>query len=351
MRNLLTIIWKETVHLRRDGRSLVIAFVLPLFMTILYGYAISFDLKKIPTGIVSFDKSTYVRDILFSLSASDYFRTVNFESTGEMYEALESGEIKCGFVFPYDFSKNIYVKGFSEVQILIDGSDANLAKKVQQTVQRFFIKSELNVRFLYNSELKSRNFVIPGLIVVLMTMLGVILTTRSIVGEKERGNFEMLSTTPVKAYIIILGKIIPYGTIAFINVFIISGFSFFVFKVPFEGSLFCLSFYALLFLFPTLALGAMISAYAKTELTALTTSFLSTMLPSIILSGFIFPVENMPSWLQPISQLIPATHFLKISRGIFLKGTFFFPQESLSLLALGVGYILIAIKGVEKKIK
>jgi len=351
MRNLLTIIWKETIHLKRDERSLIIAFVLPLFMTILYGYAISFDLKKIPTGVVSFDKSIYVGEILFSLSASDYFRTINFESTREMYKALEAGKIKCGFVFPYDFSKSKSIKGFSEVQVLIDGSDANLAKKIQQTVQKFFIKSEPNVRFLYNSELQSRNFVIPGLIVILMTMLGVILTTRSIVGEKERGNFEMLSTTPVRSHIIILGKIIPYGTIAFINVFIISGFSFIVFKIPFEGSLLCLSFYSLLFLFPTLALGAMISSYATTELTALTTSFISTMLPSIILSGFIFPVENMPKWLQPISFLIPATHFLKIVRGIFLKGTSFFPHESLSLIALGTFYILIAIKGAKKKIK
>lgn len=135
------------------------------------------------------------------------------------------------------------------------------------------------------------------------------------------------------------------------NVFIISGFSFIVFKIPFEGSLFSLSFYSLLFLFPTLSLGAMISSYATTELTALTTSFLATMLPSIILSGFIFPVENMPKWLQPISLLIPATHFLKIVRGIFLKGSSFFPYESLSLLALGLGYILIAIKGAQKKIK
>jgi len=349
MRSLLTIIWKETIHLKRDGRSLVIAFVLPLFMTILYGYAISFDLKKIPTGIVSFDKSVYVEEVLFSLSASDYFRTVNFESTGEMYEALSTGEIKCGFVFPYDFSKNKYIKGFSEVQILIDGSDANLARKVQQTVQRFLMESENNVRFLYNPELKSRNFVIPGLIVVLMTMLGVILTARSIVGEKERGNFEMLSTTPVKAYIIILGKIIPYGTIAFI-VFIITGVAYFVFKIPFKGSILSLSFYSMLFLFPTLSLGAMISSYAKTELTALTTSFISTMLPSIILSGFIFPVENMPAWLQPVSALIPATHFLKIVRGIFLKGTSFFPQDSLSLFALGLFYILISIRGAKKKI-
>lgn len=336
--------------MRRDGRSLVIAFILPLFMTILYGYAISFELKKIPTGIVSFDKSVYVQELLLSLSASDYFRTVNFESTDEMFDALSEGQIKCGFVFPHDFSKNRYVKGFSEVQILIDGSDANLAKKVQQTVQRFFVKSENNVRFLYNPELKSRNFVIPGLIVILMTMLGVILTTRSIVGEKERGNFEMLSTTPVKAHIIILGKIIPYGTIAFINVFIITGFAHFIFKIPFKGSVLSLSFYSILFLFPTLSLGAMISSYAKTELTALTASFISTMLPSIILSGFIFPVENMPKGLQTVSLLIPATHFLKIVRGIFLKGTWFFPHDSLNLLVLGSLYILISIKGAKKKI-
>ena len=351
MHNFLTIIWKEIIHLKRDVRSVIIAFLLPLFMTILYGYAISFDLKKIPAGIVSLDKSPYVRDILLSLTASDYFDTVPFESTGEMYEALKRGRIKCGLVFPYDFSKNKAVKGFSEIQVLVDGSDANLAKKVQQTVQRFLMKSELNVRFLYNPELRSRNFVIPGLIVVLMTMLGVILTTLSIVGEKERGNFEMLSTTPVKSHIILLGKIVPYGTIAIINVFIITGFAIIVFKVPFKGNFLSLLLYSLLFLFPTLSLGAMISSYAQTELTALTTSFISTMLPSIILSGFIFPVENMPKWLQPVSSLIPATHFLKIVRGIFLKGTSYFPKDGLSLFALGLVYILIAIRGVRKKVK
>ena len=351
MHNFLTIIRKEIIHLKRDIRSLIIAFILPLSMTILYGYAISFDLKKIPAGIVAFDKSPYVREILLSLTASDYFVVVPYESTGKLYEALKEGRVKCGLVFPYNFSKDKVVKGFSEIQVLVDGSDANLAKKVQQTVQRFFIESELNVRFLYNPELKSRNFVIPGLIVVLMTMLGVILTTLSIVGEKERGNFEMLSTTPVKSHVILLGKIIPYGTIAIINVFIITGFAIIVFKVPFKGNFFILLLYSLLFLFPTLSLGAMISSYAQTELTALTTSFLSTMLPSIILSGFIFPVENMPGWLQPVSSLIPATHFLRIVRGIFLKGTAYFPKDALSLFALGVVYIFIAIRGVRKKAK
>ncbi|MEJ2305999.1 MAG: ABC transporter permease, partial [candidate division WOR-3 bacterium] len=201
-------------------------------------------------------------------------------STGKLYEALKEGRVKCGLVFPYNFSKDKVVKGFSEIQVLVDGSDANLAKKVQQTVQRFFIESELNVRFLYIPELKSRNFVIPGLIVVLMTMLGVILTTLSIVGEKERGNFEMLSTTPVKSHVILLGKIIPYGTIAIINVFIITGFAIIVFKVPFKGNFFILLLYSLLFLFPTLSLGAMISSYAQTELTALTTALAAAIASS-----------------------------------------------------------------------
>lgn len=349
MHSFLTILWKELIHIRRDSRTVIILFIFPLFMTILYGYAISFELKKIPTGIVNFDKSSEVREMLLSLSSSGYFNINTYSSVNEIYDEIISGKIKCGLVIPEDFSKNISNDYISEIQLLIDGSDANLAKKILQTMQRYFIKSSLNIRFLYNSELRSRNFVVPGLIAILMTMLGVILTTRSIVGEKERGNFELLSSTPIRGDVIILGKIIPYGTIALLNVFIITLFSMLIFKIPFRGSFFSLFFHSLLFLFPTLALGTMISAYATTELTAVTTSFISTMLPSIILSGFIFPVKNMPGWLQWVSNIIPATHFLHIIRGIFLKGTNIFPRESLILFVLGIIYLSIAIRGVRKR--
>jgi len=351
MHSFLTILWKEFIHIRRDRRTVVIAFIFPLFMTILFGYAISFDLKQIPTGVVDFDKSPQVREMLLSLSASEYFNFTIYPSVKEMSDGFQKGDLKCGFVIPPEFSRNLSRKGFSKIQVLIDGSDANLARKISQIIQRFFLKSSLNIKFLYNPELHSRNFVVPGLIVILMTILGVILTTRSIVGERERGNFELLSTTPVRGEIIILGKLIPYGIIALINVFIITGFSLLIFHIPFKGSFLSLFFYSLLFLFPTLALGTMISAFATTELTAITVSFVSTMLPSIILSGFIFPVRNMPQWLQWISKIIPATHFLHIVRGIFLKGIGVFPRESLWLFVLGVIYLLIATQGVKKRVE
>ncbi|MEO0293682.1 MAG: ABC transporter permease [candidate division WOR-3 bacterium] len=350
MRKIWMIIWKEMIHLKRDKRSMIIVFVLPLSMIILYGYAISFDLKGIPTGVVCFDRSPFICDLIFSLSASLYFKIINFDSPEKLYEALKGGRIKCGFIFPPNFSKDRISKGFGEVQVLIDSSDGNLGKKIQDTIQRFFMKSEINIRFLYNPELKSRNFIIPGLMVVLMTLLSVVIMTRSIVGEKERGSFEMLSSTPLKSNTIIFGKIIPYGFIAFINVFIVTGFSFVIFRIPFRGSLLALAFYSLIFLFPTLSIGAMISSYAKTELTALLASYLYTMLPSIILSGFIFPIENMPKWLQPITFFIPATHFLKIVRGIFLKGINFFPNESIALFSLGIFYFIFTIRGVRRKV-
>ncbi len=351
MHNFLTILWKEFIHIRRDSRTVTLVFIFPLLMIILYGYAISFELKQIPTGVVDFDKSAEVSNMLLSLSASRYFKITPYPSVRKMYDGLMRGNIKCGFVIPEDFSKNLSSERFSKIQLLIDGSDANLGKRILQINQRYFTHSSLNVRFLYNSELKSRNFFVPGLIVILMTMLGVILSARSIVGEKERGNFELLSTTPVSGKVIILGKLIPYGIIALLDVFIITGASLLIFQIPFRGSLLSLFFHSLLFLFPTLALGLMISAYATTELTAVTTSFIATMLPSIILSGFIFPVCNMPGWLQWVSNIIPATHFLQIVRGIFLKGVGIFPRESLSLLALGVTYLLISIRGVKKRIR
>lgn len=351
MRSFLIILWKEFIHIRRDKRTAIIVFLFPLLMVFLYGYAISFDLKKIPTGIVDFDKSTQAEEMLLSLSSSGYFDLRTFQSMDDMYEGIKNGEIKCGLLIPYNFSKMKYRIGFSRVQVIIDGSDSNLAKKILNNINRFFIRSSLNVRFLYNPEMKSRDFVVPGLIVIFMTILGAVLTARSIVGEKERGNYEMLCTTPVRTDMLILGKILPYGLIALFNVFLMTGSAILVFSIPFRGNIISLLLHSILFLFPTLAIGTMISTFATTELTALTGSFMSTMLPSIILSGFIFPVENMPGWLQWVSNIIPATHFLRIIRGIFLKGVNVFPEESLILLVLGILYLGITMLGASKRVK
>ena len=348
MGSFISILWKELIHIRRERRIAIIIFLFPLIMTILYGYAISFEPKNVPTGVVDFDGSVRARETLMGLSSSHYFIIYPCNSVDEIYSKIMNGEIKCGIVIPPDFSRKKYL---SPIQVIIDGSDPNLGRGILKNIQAYFIPSSVNTRFLFNQRMKGSNFYVPGIIVVLLTIIGVVITSHSIVKEKEQGTYELLSTTPVSSLALITGKITPYAIISVINVFVITGFAKLIFDIPIRGSLLSLFYNATLFLIPTLAIGVTISALSRTELTALIASFVIITLPSIILSGLIFPVENMPRWLQVVTQLIPATHFLRIVRGLFLKGLNLFPQEALSLLGLGIVYSAAAILSSRKREK
>ncbi|HDI82773.1 MAG TPA: ABC transporter permease [candidate division WOR-3 bacterium] len=348
MNSFLSILWKEIIHIKRERRIAVIVFTFPLIMTILYGYAISFEPKNVPTGLLDFDNSTKSRELILSLSSSKYFIIHRVSSTDEIYRRIIQGEIKCGIVIPPDFSRK---EKMASIQVIIDGSDPNLGKGILKNIQSFFIPSQVNTRFLFNQRMVSSNFYVPGIIVVLITIIGVRITSHSIVKEKEQGTFELLSTTPVSSTSLILGKILPYAIISLIDVFLITGFARLIFSIPVRGSLLSLFLNTSLFLLPTLSIGVTISALSKTELTALFASFIIITLPSILLSGFVFPVENMPGWLQIVTQFLPATHFLKIVRGLFLKGINFFPAEGFTLLGLGILYASIAIVSSGKRVK
>ena len=336
---------KEFVEIRRDPRTLVMVLVLPVMMLVLYSYAVNFDIKSIETVVYDLDNSRHSRDLIGKFENSGYFKIKYIERYDDVDKQLGDGKAKLALCIPTDFSRRLAKDEIASLQAIVDGSDANTATiaigYINQIVQRYSINIsmsglrnrvsprnsvstvipiEIIPRVWYNPELKSVNFIVPGLIAMIMMMLGAISTSLSIVSERERGTFEKLIVTPVRPYELVIGKIFPYVILAFIDVIFCLLIGTFWFKVPIKGSIPLLLCLSTLFLFSTLGLGLLISAIAKTQRVAMLLSMLTSLLPTFLLSGFVFPIENMPRALQLVTYLVPARYFLEILRGIFLKG-------------------------------
>ncbi|MFQ6043432.1 MAG: ABC transporter permease [Candidatus Poribacteria bacterium] len=349
---------KEFVEIRRDPRTLGMVLALPVMMLVLYSYAVNFDIKSVETVVYDLDNSKHSRELIGKFENSGYFKIRYIKRYDEIDEKLNSGKAKLALCIPADFSRKLAKRGIAPLQAIVDGSDANTATiaigYVNQIIQRYSIKIAMSTlwrrglqpersfppieiisRVWYNPELKSVNFIVPGLIATIMMMLGAISTSLSIVGERERGTFEKLIVTPVRPYELVIGKIFPYVILAFVDVIFCLLVGRFWFKVPIKGSLSLLLCLSTLFLFSALGLGLFISAIAKTQRVAMLLSMLTSLLPTFLLSGFIFPIENMPKALQLVTYLVPARYFLEILRGIFLKGV------GLRVLWMNVVWLLI----------
>ena len=334
---------KEFVEIRRDPRTLGMVLVLPVMMLVLYSYAVNFDIKSIETVVYDLDNSKSSRELIGKFKNSGYFKIGYIKRYDDIDKQLGNGEAKLALCIPADFSRKLAKGGIALLQAIVDGSDANTATiaigYINQIVQLNSIKISMSAlwehgfqveqsfppieiipRVWYNPELKSVNFIVPGLIATIMMMLGTISTSLSIVSEKERGTFEKLIVTPVRPYELVIGKMFPYIILAFIDVIFCILVGKFWFKVPIKGSIPLLLCLSTLFLFSALGLGLFISAIAKTQRVAMLLSMLTSLLPTFLLSGFVFPIENMPKALQLITYLVPARYFLTILRGIFLKG-------------------------------
>lgn len=316
---------------------------LPTVMLVLYSYAISFDLKSINTIVCDLDKSKVSRELVDEFRNSGYFKIKYIERYADIDKEIDSGRATVALCIPKGFSKSLERKEISEIQAIVDSSDANTAtiviSYVNQIIQLYSMNVYLSItrkyagyyavslppikmqtRVWYNPELKSTNFIVPGLIANIIMMLGSIMTSLSIVSEKENGTFEKLIVTPVRAYQLIIGKILPYSILAFIDVIFCLLVGRFWFKVPVRGSVPILLFLSVLFLFSILGIGLLISSIAKTQRVAMVMSMLSSLLPTFLLSGFVFPIESMPKPLQLVTYMVPARYFLEILRGILLKG-------------------------------
>lgn len=351
-RRLRAVVYKEFLQISRDTRVLVMAFVVPAAMMILFGYAVSLDVNHLSLGVYDQDNSQESRELMQSLTSSGYF---SVEHCAESYQGLlnriEKGKIKIGLVIPYEFSRKIKSGEKVKVQTILDGSDANTATigagyltGALQLYSLKFIRKELElpidprIRIWYNEELKSKNYIVPGLIAVIMMIIGTLLTSLVVAREWERGTMEQLVATPIRSSELILGKLVPYFAIGMSDLLLAVFLGELVFKVPFRGSFLLMFLVSGIFLTGALGLGMFISILAKSQQLAYQMAMITTFLPAFILSGFIFPIFSMPAFLRVITHIVPARYYIRVLQGIFLKGDDFavlrFEIILLSLFAL-----------------
>ena len=351
---IVTLAEKETKHILRDPRSLGLIFLLPVVMILLYGYAVNLDLKNIPVSVVDYDHSPLSRLLVEKMTGSGYFTlTGRYGKVSQARQSIYSGRSFGIVVIPQGFANNAHRMRGADVQFLLDGSDANMATIASNYFSAFisglsgdpFYQPPLTVhpRILYNPDLESVKFIVPGLAGVLLMMVCALMTSVAITREKEVGTLELVLTTPIRPYQVIIGKVLPYIVIAFLDCLVIVAFAHFWFGVPVEGNLVLLLFMTFAYLFCALSIGITISAAVDTQQVAMSLAMVSTMLPSVMLSGFIFPVASMPRPLQLISMCVPATYYLRIIRGIMLKGVGWAELWPNFAVLIGIGMLLIFI--------
>jgi ABC-2 type transport system permease protein len=344
MSRLPAVIRKEIIQIIRDPITLIIMFVTPGFMLILFGVAISLDVNNITLAVWDLDRTLSSREFIQLLTESHYFHTVAYvDNDRDISRMIDGGEASVAVKIPPSFENNLKDMKPSPIRIVVDGADSNTANitlsYINLIMQRFSTEQlvdgfgrrgipmdrlrlpvEFEPRILYNPELVSENFFVPGLIGLVMMVTTTALTAMSIVREKERGTIEMLMVSPISRIELVLGKIVPYFVLALINIFILIVVSRTLFGVPFRGSLTLLIVLSALFLLTALGLGLFISTLASTQQVAWTICLLTTVLPSFMLSGFIFPIESMPWGIRLLTYLAPVRYFIVILRGIILKG-------------------------------
>lgn len=358
---------KEFRHIFRDWQTLGLIFALPLLMLLMFGFALSADLKDVPIEVEIPQNDAKALRIVYDLSGSTLFELTEIRP---FYAAVDSSfrtppRPKALIRFPPHFS-NCLIQKSCPVQVIIDGSDPNTAMLLSQSLGEALNESVLKIlqiqrprvlqienRFLFNPEQKSSLYFVPGLMATLLMMVCALLTSVTLVREKENGTLEQLRVSPMKPASLILGKISPYLFIATLIAAFILVIGYVVFDLQVQGSWIFLVFSSLVYIFCALALGLLISTVAQKQQHAMLIALAGTMLPTIILSGFIFPVASMPFLLQCLSKLIPATYYLQIVRGIILQGTGYVElwKEASILLTMGVFLILVATYKIRKQLK
>ncbi|MBN2290084.1 MAG: ABC transporter permease [Candidatus Glassbacteria bacterium] len=353
---------KEYRHIMRDKRSLATVFVLPIAMILLYGYAINLDVKDLELAVVDRARSPESRLLVEKMEASGYFTAAAHPPTLADAEMLVySRRVRGILVIPEGFSRDLRSRADrAAVQLLLDGSDSNTAGIAGNYFEMILAEVgaqmgrstehgapaapfEVRPRVIYNPELKSVYFIVPGLAAVLLMLVCAVMTSMTIAREKETGTLEQILTSPIKPYQILIGKVLPYLVIAFLVCAIIVAFAHLWFGVPVRGSLLLLAAVTPAYLFCALSLGIAISASVRTQQVAVSLAMLTTMLPSVMLSGFIFRVGSMPLPLRLISKVIPATYYLKIIRGIMLKGVGWEHVWQHCAVLVGMGLLILLI--------
>jgi ABC-2 type transport system permease protein len=330
------LIRKEFLQVIRDPSSIAIAFLLPFLLLFLFGYGVSLDAENVPVAVVAETPNADTASFVGAFSQSRYVQPIATPTMREAVTALDEGKVEGIVYMKDDFSREMRSPGGAPVQVIVNGVDANnarlvlgyvqgvwskwLEKEALSTGRALTIPVQVQQRVWFNSELRSRNFIVPGLIAIIMTLIGTLLTAMIMAREWERGTMEALMVTPVTIREVILGKLIPYYLLGMGGMILSVVMAVFVFDVPLRGSLLMLFFASSLFLFAALGMGLLISAVAKNQFVAGQAAIISTFLPAFILSGFLFDISSMPLPVQVITHVIPARYFISILQTLFLAG-------------------------------
>jgi ABC-2 type transport system permease protein len=365
---------KEFLHILRDARSLIMALALPLLMLLLFGYALTLDIDRIPTIVYDADRTAESRDLIARFQGSRYFQIVGAaDSYGTVEAAVNGSQCLLGIVLFKDFARHLLTGGEAQVQLLLDGSDSNTASIALGYARALLQTYDLEVRagtqnrkgggvitaplapelrIWYNPDLKSRNYLVPGLIVVILMIIAALLTSLTIAREWEMGTMEQLISTPLRPAEIVLGKMMAFFALGVVDMVIAIVVGVSIFQVPLRGSVWFLAATSGIFLIGALCWGILISATVRSQLQAYQLGVLTSFLPAFLLSGFVFAIENMPAAIQAVTYIFPARYFVTILKGVFLRGVGMriLWSEAALLLAYATAVFLAATRKLKQKV-
>jgi ABC-2 type transport system permease protein len=366
LRRISALFVKEIFQISRDPSSILIVVILPLILLFLMGYAISLNSKHIALGIVVEKSSKQTQSLVNAFQASPSFNVQVAHTTQELSREMQTGKIYAMLVIPSTFAKDLSLHRV-KLQVITDGSEPNTAGFTQKYVSEIWFNwlaqegldrhtlgtsIQIKSRYWFNSPLLSRYFLIPGSIAIILTLIGTLLTALVVAREWERGTMEAIMSTPITIVEFLLGKLLPYYFLGIVSLLVCVLIALFWFDLPFRGSYWLLFISSSVYLFPTLGLGLLISTLAKNQFVAAQAALIAGFLPSLLLSGFLFPIASMPGWLQGITHVIPARYFVSILQTLFLSGNFYdiIMKNLLYMFLLGSVFFIIIMKITKKRL-
>jgi len=375
LNRIRAIAWKEALQIRRDLRSIIIVVAMPIILMLAFGYGVSFDIKHLPVYVFDRENSQQSRDLVQRFRSSEYFRVNrSVDNYRDLIHGVDSGDCQLGIVIPTNFSQKLREGGPVSVQAIVDGTDGNSANvgmnyaeavvlAYSQQVQLDWLRQKgqrtmdppivIAARTWFNEDLESLANIVPGVVAIVMAVVGTFLTSLTIAREWERGTMEQLISTPVTPLELMIGKLSPYLVIGLADTALCAAMGVWWFGVPFRGSVAVLFVSSTLFLMVVLSLGYLLSVALQSQLAASQASMIATFLPAFLLSGFIFPIDQMPALIQLVTHIIPARYFMSIIRSVFLKGTpiALLWEDMLALLIFATALVLVATRAFKKRLR
>ena len=367
---------KEFIQIRRDKATIYMVAIFPVMMLVLYGFGIRYDVTSVPMTILDQDRSPQARQYIDRFVHSPYFVVRRYvDNYRDLQLDIDRGESRIGLVVSSDFGRRLSSRREAVVQVIVDGADNNTATiamnyvaQITQTYSSFVMMQQMEAvlrqanlavpaieaepRVWFNPNLESVQFIVPGIIAIIMMMVGTVLTAVTIVKEKEQGTIEQIVSSPIGRYELMIGKVLPYALLAYVDFLLIVVASYFLFGIQIKGSLLLLLITAFIYLIGVLGLGILVSTSTHTQMAAMLTAILASMLPSILLSGFIFPIRQMPQFLLALTVVVPARYVIEILRDIYLKGLGleYFWKETLYILLFGIVTLVLAAWRFQKRL-